>query len=239
MQPKRNRLPLVIAGVLHVVVLGSLIFVRARPVRVSPEGSPSGGIAAYISGPISGTPAAASRPEPKKTALKTEAVKNAPKDEQSDAGTAVGTAGVAGQVGSGPVRLGSGGNITLLKKVQPVYPGAFQSARVPGQVTLDAIIHADGTIGDITILRFDERRVRAVRNRRRQAVEGRADRFRSDPHCNGQLHDGVTKPFSPSRHLYNPRHEGHPGARLCSAHSCFSRRQEGDSNLTITVEPAS
>jgi TonB family protein len=151
--PKRNRLPLVIAGVLHVVLLGSLIFVRAKPVRVSPEGSPSGGIAAYISGPIGGTPTAASRPEPKKTALKTEAAKNAPKDEQSDAGTAVGTAGVAGQVGSGPVRLGSGGNITLLKKVQPVYPGAFQSARVPGQVTLDAIIHADGTIGDITILR--------------------------------------------------------------------------------------
>ena len=81
--------------------------------------------------------------------------KNAPTDEQSDAGKAVGSAGVvgAGQAGTGPVRVGSGGNITLLKKVQPVYPGAFQSARVPGQVMLDAIIHADGTIGDITVLR--------------------------------------------------------------------------------------
>ena len=128
---------------------------RNRLVRVSPEGSPSGSIAAYVSGPIGGTPTAAPRPEPKKTALKTEAAKNAPKDDQSDAGTTVGTAGVAGagQTGSGPVRLGSGGNIALLRKVQPVYPGAFQSARVPGQVTLDAVIHADGTIGDITILR--------------------------------------------------------------------------------------
>jgi TonB family protein len=154
-RPRRNRLPLVIAGVLHLVLLGFLIFVRTKPVRVNPEGSPSGGIAAYVSGPIGGTPAAAPRPEPKKTALKTEAAKNAPKDDRSNAGKAVGTAGVAGagQAGGGPVRLGSGGNITLLKKVQPVYPVAFQSARVPGQVMLDAVIHADGTIGDITVLR--------------------------------------------------------------------------------------
>ena len=87
--------------------------------------------------------------------MKTEVAKNAPKDDQSDAGKAVGSAGVigAGQAGSGPVRLGSGGNITLLKKVQPVYPGVFQSARMPGQVMLDAVIHADGTIGDVTVLR--------------------------------------------------------------------------------------
>lgn len=153
--PRRNRLPLVIAGVLHLVLLGFLIFVRTTPVRVHPEGSLSGGIAAYVSGPIGGTPTAAPRPEPKKTALKTVAAKNAPKDDPSAAGSAVGTAGVAGagQAGSGPVRIGSGGNITLLKKVQPVYPAAFQSARVPGQVTLDAVIHADGTIGEITVLR--------------------------------------------------------------------------------------
>jgi TonB family protein len=153
--PRRNQLPLVIAGVLHLVLLGFLIFVRTKPVRVNPEGSLSGGIAAYVSGPIGGTPAPASRPEPKKTALKTEAAKNAPKDDQSDAGEAAGTAGLAGagQTGGGPVRLGSGGNITLLKKVQPVYPVVFQSARVPGLVMLDAVIHADGTIGDITVLR--------------------------------------------------------------------------------------
>jgi TonB family protein len=154
--PRRNRLPLVIAGVLHLVLLGALLYVRSQPVRVNPAGAPSGGIAAYVSsGPIGGAAPAAPKAEPKKTALKTEMAKNAPKDDQSDAGNAVGTAGVAGagQAGGGPVRLGSGGNITLLKKVQPVYPAAFQSARMPGQVVLDAIIHADGTIGDITVLR--------------------------------------------------------------------------------------
>ena len=40
-----------------------------------------------------------------------------------------------------------------IRRQTQAYPAAFQSARVPGQVTLDAIIHADGTIGDITVLR--------------------------------------------------------------------------------------
>jgi TonB family protein len=153
--PRHNRATIVIAALFHVVLLAALIFINTKPVRVSSAGSPNGGMAAYVSGPIGGTPTAAPRPEPKKTALKTEVAKNAPTDDQSDAGKAAGSAGVvgAGQAGTGPVRLGSGGNITLLKKVQPVYPGAFQSARVPGQVMLDAIIHADGTIGDITVLR--------------------------------------------------------------------------------------
>ena len=50
------------------------------------------------------------------------------------------------------MRLGSGG-ITLVRKVQPVYPAVMQSARVSGQAQLDAIIHADGTIGDVHVLR--------------------------------------------------------------------------------------
>jgi TonB family protein len=153
--PKRNRTPLVIAGVLHLALLAGLLYVKTKPVRVSPDGASSGGIAAYVSGPVGGAPAAAApRTEPKKTALKTEVARSAPKNDQSDGGQAVGTAGVAGggQAGGGPVRIGSGGNITLLKKVQPIYPSAFQSARMPGQVVLDAIIHADGTIGDVTVL---------------------------------------------------------------------------------------
>jgi TonB family protein len=40
-----------------------------------------------------------------------------------------------------------------VKKVIPVYPPLMQSARIPGQVVLDAIIHSDGTIGDVTVLR--------------------------------------------------------------------------------------
>ena len=152
--PTHNRSTLVIAAVIHALLFAVLLQVKTKPVRVSSAGSLQGGIAAYVAGPISAAPAAAPKPSEAKTALKTEAARNAPKEDHSDAGTAIGSAGVvgAGQAGSGPVRLGSGG-ITLVRKVQPVYPAVMQSARVSGQVQLDAIIHADGTIGDVTVLR--------------------------------------------------------------------------------------
>jgi TonB family protein len=151
--PTHNGLTLMIAAALHVLLFAVLIQVKTKPVRVSSAGSPQGGIAAYVVGSI-GSAQAAPKPPAAKTALKTEVAKSAPKDTPSDAGTA-GSAGVvgAGQAGSGPVRLGSGGSITLVRKTQPVYPAVMQSARVAGQVVLDAIIHADGTIGDITVLR--------------------------------------------------------------------------------------
>jgi TonB family protein len=153
--PTHNRSTLVIAAVIHALLFAVLLQVKAKPVRVSAAGSPQGGIAAYIAGPIGAAPAAATKRPAAKTTLKTEAAKNAPKEEHSDAGTAVGSAGAvgAGQAASGPVRLGSGGGITLVRKVPPVYPAVMQSARVSGQVQLDAIIHADGTIGDVTVLR--------------------------------------------------------------------------------------
>jgi len=152
--PTHNRSTLVIAAVIHALLFAVLLQVKTKPVRVSSAGSPQGGIAAYIAGPIGAAPAAAPKPREAKTALKTAAAKHTPKEDHSDAATAVGSAGVvgAGQAGSGPVRLGSGG-ITLVRKVQPVYPAVMQSARVSGQVQLDAIIHADGTIGDVTVLR--------------------------------------------------------------------------------------
>jgi len=152
--PTHNRSTLVIAAVVHALLFAVLLQVKAKPVRVSSAGSPQGGIAAYIAGPIGATPAAAPKPREAKTALKTAAAKNTPKEDHSDAATAAGSAGAigAGQAGSGPVRLGSGG-IALVRKVQPVYPAVMQSARVSGQVQLDAIIHADGTIGDVTVLR--------------------------------------------------------------------------------------
>ena len=153
--PTHNRSTLVIAAVIHALLFAVLLQVKTEPVRVSSAGSLQGGIAAYVAGPISAALAAAPKPSEAKTALKTEAARNAPKQDHSDAGTAVGSAGVvgAGQAGTGPVRLGSGGGITLVRKVPPVYPAVMQSARVSGQVQLDAIIHADGTIGDVTVLR--------------------------------------------------------------------------------------
>ena len=153
--PTHNLATLMIAAVIHALLLAVLIQVRTNPVRVSSAGSPQGGIAAYITGPISAAPADAPKPPEAKTALKTEVAKNAPTEDHSDAGTPVGSTGVVGpgQVGSGPVRLGSNGSITLVRRVQPVYPAVMKSARVTGQVVLDAIIHVDGTIGDVTVLR--------------------------------------------------------------------------------------
>jgi len=141
---------------LHVVLFAVLTQVKPRPVRVSTAGVPSAGIGAYIAesaGVMPATIVAPKPPEPKKTALKTETAKNARQDV-SDA-HAVGSGGAASAVqpAQGPVRLGgSGGNVTLIRKVQPRYPGVLQAARVTGRVVLDAIINPDGTIGDVTVL---------------------------------------------------------------------------------------
>jgi protein TonB len=155
--PRHNGSTLLVAAIVHVLLFAILTQIQARPVRVRSAGSPSAGIAAYVPGPAGVMPATVAvpkRPEPKKTALKTEVAKTAPKEEPSNA-QAVGSAGAAGggQAGSGPVRLeGSGGNVTLIKRVQPVYPGVMQAARMTGQVVLDATINPDGTIGDIKVL---------------------------------------------------------------------------------------
>ena len=154
--PTHGRLTYGIAAVVHILLFAVLIQVKTQPKRVSSAGSPFGSMTAYVAGPIAAGPAAApSKPvEPKKTALATKTATAVPKDDPAGAGTSAGSAGVAGgQAGTGPVRLGSGGSLTLIKKVTPIYPTLMQSARMPGQVVLDAIIHPDGTIGDVTVLR--------------------------------------------------------------------------------------
>ena len=151
--PRHNRSTYVIAAVLHILFIALLIRIGTQPVRVSSAGSPFASMTAYVPGPAAAGPAAsASKPvEPKKTALTTKVAKAVPK-EDSAGGGAAGVVG-AGQAGSGPVRFGSGGNLTLIKKVTPNYPPLMQTARMTGQVVLDAIIHPDGTIGDMTVLR--------------------------------------------------------------------------------------
>lgn len=154
--PRHSRVTYGIAAVVHILLLALLVHVKTQPTRVSSAGSPYGSMTAYVAGPIAaGRAVAPSKPvEPKKTALATRTATAVPKDEQAGEGTSAGSSGVAGgQAGTGPVRLGSGGNLTLIKKVTPVYPTLMQSARMTGQVVLDAIIHPDGTIGDVTILR--------------------------------------------------------------------------------------
>ena len=172
--PAHKRSTLVIAIAIHALALAILIQVKAQPVRVSSEGSPQGAMTVYLPAPpAAAAPAAAPKPREAKTALKTEPVKE---EVQPDSGAA-GSAGVVGadQLTTGPVRLGSSGSITLLRKVQPAYPPMMRSARISGTVVLDAIIHADGTIGDVTVLQssnpaFTRSAVDAVKQWRYQAI---------------------------------------------------------------------
>src|SRR5262245_22648792 len=127
---------------------------RPHILRIGESGQT--GIAAYVPGPIGSGGATAKPAEPKKPAptraeRSTQAKPQEPADDASQSGGAPGTPGGAG--GTGPVRLGSGGDLTLLKRVQPIYPPRLEQMRLPGTVVLDAIIHRDGTIGDITVLR--------------------------------------------------------------------------------------
>jgi TonB family protein len=136
----------------YVLVVALLIHVKTQPTHLSSAGSPFARMTAYVSGPAAaGSAATVSKSvEPRKPAPTTAAAKPVTNAEQADSGS---TAVVgAGGPGSGPVRFGSGGDLTLIKKVQPIYPVLMQSARVTGQVVLDAIIHPDGTIGDIKVL---------------------------------------------------------------------------------------
>lgn len=168
---------------MHLMLFGVITHVHSRPVRVASAGVASGSIAPYIPGPTSVMPATVAAPkpkpvEPKKMALKTEAAKAEPADDaSSQPAKTVGSAGVvgAGQPGAGPVRLGAGGNVTLIKRVQPVYPAVMQAARMPGQVVLDAVINADGSIGDVKVLSstneaFAQSAIAAVRQWRYNAI---------------------------------------------------------------------
>jgi TonB family protein len=153
MVPTHKRSTFGIAVAIHGVVLATLIFVRMQPVRVVSDGAPQGSIAPFIMvTTVSATPAAPAKPKEAKTALKTEPAKE--KTEPADTTQAAQSAGVVGAqtTPAGPVRIGAGGDVKLLRKVQPVYPAMMQSARITGQVVLDAVIHADGTIGDVTVL---------------------------------------------------------------------------------------
>jgi protein TonB len=53
---------------------------------------------------------------------------------------------------AGPVRVASGQGPGLIKRVEPHYPPALQSARIEGAVVIDAVIKQDGTVGEIRVL---------------------------------------------------------------------------------------
>lgn len=152
--PRHDASMLGLAAVVHVVVFALVIGVGMRPVRVNTAGSPGSSIGAYISDAIGTAATAAPKPVArKKSELAMKTAKAAPKEEEQSGGGAEQAAATgAGQAGGGPVRIGSGGSLNLLKRVEPLYPPIMRNARMTGQVVLDAVIHADGTIGDVTVL---------------------------------------------------------------------------------------
>ena len=69
---------------------------------------------------------------------------------------------------AGPVRVSAGQGPGLIKKVEPRYPPFAQTARIQGTVVVDAVIRADGSVSDVTVLRsthkiFDQACIDAVR----------------------------------------------------------------------------
>ena len=71
-------------------------------------------------------------------------------------------------VQTGPVRVAPGQGPGLIKRVEPKYPPIAQTARMQGTVVLDAIIHKDGSVGEIKILKsggdlFDQTAIDALK----------------------------------------------------------------------------
>lgn len=131
--------------------------VRPGPVRMTPAGATQVGIAAFNPGPVGTSGTVPSKPAPTQPVKKpqptqTTRANSAAKDHaESSEGTGAAAGAQGAGSGSGPVNLGTGAGLTLLKKVVPLYPRAMELARMPGTVVLDAIIHRDGSIGDVTL----------------------------------------------------------------------------------------
>src|SRR5437660_7620446 len=115
--PRHRRSSYAIVAVLYLLFVWLLISIGTHPMRVSSAGSMFASMTAYIPGPAAAAPAAsASKPiEPKKTAITTKAVKPEAKDDRAATGASAVSAGAGGQSGSGPVRIGTGGSLTLIK----------------------------------------------------------------------------------------------------------------------------
>ena len=68
----------------------------------------------------------------------------------------------------GPMRVAPGQGPGLIKKVEPKYPAIARASRMQGTVVVDAIIKADGTVGEVTVLKstnamFDQACIDAIR----------------------------------------------------------------------------
>jgi TonB family protein len=156
------------AVALHLAILAVLIWrPHMAPVRVTV--AHQGSIAAYVNVvPAPAGTAGASRPvaRPRPVSLATPA-KTASQEPVANESTGAEANATGTAQGGGPVRM-SAGQIQLLQRVEPVYPPLMLAARRTGTVVLDATIHPDGTIGEVTVLQslgslFDRAAMDAVK----------------------------------------------------------------------------
>lgn len=141
----------------HAILLVMLLRGQLHVVRVASGGSPRTGIAAYVVGAVatSGTtehPAThVDHPRKVSTATPARLASKSTSEPADESGASGGNQ--QGGTPSGPVSLGTGEGLTLLNKVTPVYPRTLEAARIAGVVVLEAIVHRDGTIGDVRVVR--------------------------------------------------------------------------------------
>ena len=155
------------AVVLHVVLLAMVMWrPRTTPVRVSV--AHEGSISAFVNvAPAPAATSGVSRPATRPRPVSLRAAEKPPAEPASNESTGGGQESTGAAQGGGPVRM-SAGQIQLLNKVEPVYPPLMLAANRRGQVVLDAIIHPDGSIGDVTVVQssgslFDRAAIDAVK----------------------------------------------------------------------------
>ena len=111
-------------------------------------------------------PKAKKIPRPDPTPDEPEPIKAPPPPPVPSTSTAPPSPAPAQQMG--PVRVSPGQGPGLIKKVEPRYPPIARTARIEGNVVVDAVIRKDGTVSDVTVLRssnemFEQACIDAVR----------------------------------------------------------------------------
>jgi TonB family protein len=134
------------------MLIGGLVWLAQRePVRVSVAHQGSIGVFVNVSAAPVGTTGAQPKPKPRPEPTVKAADSPADSEPVSNEAGAAGSATAGMAQGGGAVRMTSG-DISLVRKVEPVYPQLMRIANREGTVTLDAIINPDGTIGEINVL---------------------------------------------------------------------------------------
>lgn len=105
-------------------------------------------------------------PRPDTTPDEPEPIKPAPPPPAPS--TSTGPPSPASAQDMGPLRVSPGQGPGLIKKVEPRYPDIARTARMEGDVVVDAVIRKDGSVSDVTVLRstnklFEQSCIDAVR----------------------------------------------------------------------------